>query len=125
MFPVLRNSYRRHTSFVKLEKYGRIFSVDVGSFRSVVVNDFKVLKQCLNDPAFSGRPKLQILLDRTGPGAKYIRGIGSEGRHWMETGAIVGKQFSVSMYRGSKFYGAVDPTPSNRGLGGRGVHPIK
>jgi len=70
---------------VKLgKKHGRIFSVDFGSFRSVVINDLKLLKQCLNDPAFSGRPKFQILLDRTGPGATYIRGIGGEGRHWME-----------------------------------------
>jgi len=75
-----------HKGFVKLgKKYGGIFAFDYGSYQSVVINDLKLMKQCLNDLAFAGRPRLQFFLERTGPQATYCRGIiVSEKRHWSE-----------------------------------------
>jgi len=88
--PILGNLHQiglePHKGYVKLgEKYGPIFAIDYGSYRSVVINDLKLIKECLNDLGFSGRPLFRLFLERTGPGATYCRGIIiSEKRHWSE-----------------------------------------
>jgi len=88
--PILGNlhqiSLEPHKGYVKLgKKYGGIFAFDYGSYQSVVINDLKLMKQCLNDLAFAGRPRFRIFLERTGPQATYCRGIIiSEKRHWSE-----------------------------------------
>jgi len=71
---------------VKLgKKYGGIFAFDYASYQTIVINDMTLMKQCLNDSAFAGRPRFRFFLERTGPGATYCRGIIlSEKRHWSE-----------------------------------------
>lgn len=67
------------------KKYGGIFAFDFGSYPAVVINDLKLMKECLNDRAFAGRPVLPLFLEKSGPGATFIRGIiPSELRLWSE-----------------------------------------
>jgi hypothetical protein len=62
-----------YKAFMKMsEKYGGIFSIDFGSVRGVVLNDYKLIKQCFSEEAFSGRPDLQLFTDRNGGKGKGI-----------------------------------------------------
>jgi hypothetical protein len=60
-----------HKTFMKMsETYGRIFAIDFATFRGVVLNDYKLIKQCFAEHAFSGRPKLNSLIERCGGKAR-------------------------------------------------------
>ena len=48
------------------EEYGGIFAIDFASYRGVVLNDYKLIKKCLSEAAFSGRPKLRPFAERSG-----------------------------------------------------------
>ncbi len=48
------------------EKYGDIISFDFGSFPAVVINDYKLIKEALNENAFTGRPHFEQLNERAG-----------------------------------------------------------
>jgi len=67
------------------KKYGPMFAFHLGSYQAVVINELKLMKQCLNDSAFAGRPHFRIFLERGGSTASYARGIiASEFSHWSE-----------------------------------------
>jgi hypothetical protein len=46
--------------------YGPIVSLDFGAFPTVAISDFKLIKEALNDFAFSGRPDVPMFKDRSG-----------------------------------------------------------
>lgn len=83
---LLQASLETHKIFIEIgKKYGGIFAFDLGSYSAVIINDLNIMKQCLNDPAFAGRPLLQVFLDKSGPGATSTRGIiTSELQIWSE-----------------------------------------
>jgi hypothetical protein len=67
--PVIGNLHQLGTepfkTFMKMSaKYGRIFALDFGSFRGVVLNDYRLVKQCFAEQTFSARPALPPFLDR-------------------------------------------------------------
>jgi cytochrome P450 len=62
--------------------YGPVIGVWFGSYRTVVINDAKLIREALNMNAFSGRPPLNLFIDRSGGIPKGI--IMTEGQEWVE-----------------------------------------
>jgi len=84
--PIVGNLLQLHPNrfevFSKLRKeYGDVFSVDLGSMRAVILNDYKLVKEAYSRAELAGRPLSSLSADENG----IIRGIGfTEGRVWME-----------------------------------------
>ena len=56
-----------YKTFMEMSKiYGKVFAIDFGSYRGIVINDYKLIRRCLSESAFSGRPKLRPFLERSG-----------------------------------------------------------
>nr|QST15077.1 CYP370C8 protein [Diaphanosoma celebensis] len=72
---------RVYRSFRDLsEIYGDVFSLNVGTFRVVVLSSFESIRDAFKEEAFAGRPDLPFLLLRS-----YRRGITfSQGPNWTE-----------------------------------------
>ncbi|CAG7734773.1 unnamed protein product, partial [Allacma fusca] len=63
--------------------YGPLIGIWFGSYRTVVINDPKLIRESMNMNAFAGRPKLNLFTDRCEDG--IIRGIfPTEGVQCME-----------------------------------------
>jgi len=61
--------------FMKMrEKYGDIIAIDFGPYPAIVLNEISLIKEGLGEASFSGRPKFQALLERTGgkPGGEKV-----------------------------------------------------
>ncbi|CAG7733179.1 unnamed protein product [Allacma fusca] len=73
-----------HKTFIKWKKlYGPMIGIWLGSFRTVVIQDAKLVREGLNLSAFSGRPALKaITVARSGGVAKGI--FFTDGREWSE-----------------------------------------
>ncbi|CAG7724125.1 unnamed protein product [Allacma fusca] len=70
-----------HKTLLKWTRtYGPVIGVQFGSYRTVVINDAKLIKEALNNNAFSGRPPLKPLLARSDGVAKGI--LFTEGHIW-------------------------------------------
>ncbi|CAG7785196.1 unnamed protein product [Allacma fusca] len=62
---------------------GPIIGVRLGTYRAVIINDAKLIREALGMKALSGRPRLNFFTDRSDDG--LVRGIvPTDGPHWME-----------------------------------------
>ncbi|ODN06219.1 Methyl farnesoate epoxidase, partial [Orchesella cincta] len=72
--------------YKQLEKlgkaYGSIFTIFLGKYRVIVLNDHNVIRDAYKEDAFSGRPDLNMLEVRNGGIRKGL--VCSQGRVWME-----------------------------------------
>ncbi|CAG7821290.1 unnamed protein product [Allacma fusca] len=69
--------------FFKMSKtYGKVFSFDLGSYRAVIVNDYKLIKEAWNNPLLCGRPQFIGLNLRTGGIRRGI--LFHDGDEWSE-----------------------------------------
>jgi cytochrome P450 family 2 subfamily J len=72
-----------YLDFMKMrEKYGDIIAIDFGSYRSVIINDYKLIREALNETAFTGRPRLEFMLERSGGTPAGV--IFTDGQQWVE-----------------------------------------
>ncbi|CAL8077563.1 unnamed protein product [Orchesella dallaii] len=72
--------------YKQLEKlgmtYGSIFTIFLGKYRVIVLNDHNVIRDAYKEDAFSGRPDLKMLEVRNGGIKRGL--VCSQGRVWME-----------------------------------------
>ncbi|KAG8654707.1 cytochrome P450 CYP82D47 [Manihot esculenta] len=70
------------------DKYGPIFTIKMGMYRSLVVSNWEIAKECLtiNDKAFANRPKI-LAMDLLGYD-RAMFGFGSYGTYWRQTRKI-------------------------------------
>ncbi|CAG7731616.1 unnamed protein product, partial [Allacma fusca] len=74
---------KAHKTLLKWKKtYGPIIGVWFGSYRSVVLNDARTIREAVNLSVFAGRPKLTLFTARSRGEAKGI--MFTEGHHWTE-----------------------------------------
>ncbi|CAL8112753.1 unnamed protein product [Orchesella dallaii] len=81
-----------HKTFINWkEKYGPIVAVDFGSYPAIGISDYRILREVLADPGFSGRPNLNVFQHRSRD--IIPRGIlFTEGRQWTEQRKFAIKQ---------------------------------
>jgi cytochrome P450 len=80
---MLQLSREPYKDFMKMrEKYGNVIAFDFGSYRAVVLNDYKIIKEALNEMSFAGRPKFEFILQRSGGTPAGV--IFTDGHHWIE-----------------------------------------
>jgi cytochrome P450 len=64
------------------KQYGNVFSIDFGSTRGVILNDYKSIREAFNNDALSGRPKLRPWNERSGGTPKGV--LFTEGKVWVD-----------------------------------------
>jgi len=87
--PLLSGSKRPHRTLGALaDKYGPIFTIQLGSKKALVINNWEMAKECFttNDMAVSSRPKL-IAIELMGYNAMF--GFVPYGPYWRELRKIV------------------------------------
>ena len=68
LYKLSSEPYKDFMEFRK--KYGDIFTINYGPFRTVIINDYKLIKEALRLDEFQGRPKFKALEERNkGPSA--------------------------------------------------------
>lgn len=74
-FPVIGYLFfmgnEKHTRFMELaRKYGSLFSTRLGNQLTVVLSDYKLIRECFRRDDFSGRPDTPLLQTLNGFGEK-------------------------------------------------------
>ncbi|CAG7786193.1 unnamed protein product [Allacma fusca] len=64
------------------QRYGNVFTIYLGNYRVVVLNDYKTIKDAFKEDNFSGRPNLKMLEVRNQGVRRGL--VCSEGREWSE-----------------------------------------
>lgn len=63
----------KHTSFMKLAKeYGTLFSARLGSQLTVVISDYKLIREAFKREEFTGRPNTPLLYCLNGMGKDFL-----------------------------------------------------
>ncbi|CAG7720272.1 unnamed protein product, partial [Allacma fusca] len=74
---------KSHETLIKWKKsYGPIIGIWFGSYRTVVIQDTKLIKEALNLNTFSGRPPLNFTTARSDGVAKGV--VFTDGQEWTE-----------------------------------------
>lgn len=65
--------HEKHTRFMELaKKYGSIFSARLGNQLTVVMSDYKMIRECFRRDEFTGRPDTPFMQTLNGFGKLYF-----------------------------------------------------